>query len=97
MMMIDIHAHLLPGLDDGARNLEESIKMCWMAYEDGVRTMVATPHTLNGLYQNDRSTILTKVRELNTALIQFGIRNSELKIRNIQTKSFLQIIPKSAI
>ena len=40
-------------------------------------TMVATPHTLNGLYQNDRSTILSKVQELDAALKKFGVRSSE--------------------
>ena len=63
--MIDLHSHILSGLDDGSRNLEESIQMCRASYRDGVRAMVATPHTLTGLYQNDRITILSKVRELN--------------------------------
>lgn len=66
--MIDIHCHILPRLDDGARSIEESMQMCWMSYRDGVRKVVATPHTLNGIYQNNRSTILSKVRKLNTIL-----------------------------
>jgi protein-tyrosine phosphatase len=72
--MIDLHAHLLPGLDDGAKTLEESFQMCWISYRDGVRTIVATPHTLNGLYLNDRKTILLKVQELNEALIHSEFR-----------------------
>jgi protein-tyrosine phosphatase len=72
--MIDLHVHLLPGLDDGAKNLEESIQMCGISYKDGVRTIVATPHTLNGLYINDQETILHKVHELNEALKQCGLR-----------------------
>ena len=68
--MIDLHLHLLPGLDDGAKTIEESIRMCRISYRDGVRTIVATPHTLNGLYINDRETILTKVRELNEVISQ---------------------------
>jgi protein-tyrosine phosphatase len=79
--MIDLHLHLLSGLDDGAKTLEESIQMCWISYRDGVRTIVATPHTLNGLYVNDRETILAKVKELNEALMKFGIRNSEFGIK----------------
>jgi protein-tyrosine phosphatase len=71
--MIDIHSHILPGLDDGPQTMEESIQMCRIAYQDGIRTIVATPHTLNGVYKNGRSTILTKVNELNDAL-----NNSEL-------------------
>src|SRR4030067_2432287 len=78
--MIDLHSHILSGPDDVSRNLEESIQMCRASYRDGVRTMVATPHTLTGLYQNDRITILSKVRELNEALTQCGLRNSEFGV-----------------
>lgn len=42
--MIDIHTHILPGLDDGAKTLEESLAMAAMAAESGVHTVVATPH-----------------------------------------------------
>jgi tyrosine-protein phosphatase YwqE len=42
--MIDIHAHILPGLDDGSRSWEESLQMAKLAAEDGIRIMVATPH-----------------------------------------------------
>lgn len=42
--MIDIHTHILPGLDDGAKTLEESLVMAAMAAESGVHTVVATPH-----------------------------------------------------
>ena len=50
--MIDLHCHILPGLDDGAHDLEESLDMAAMALKDGVDTIVATPHTLDGLYTN---------------------------------------------
>jgi len=40
--MIDIHAHILPGLDDGAKNWEQSLQMARLAVEDGIKTMVAT-------------------------------------------------------
>ncbi len=64
MEMIDIHSHILYGLDDGAKTLEESIEMCQISFNDGVRIIVATPHTLNSVYENNRSTILVKVQEL---------------------------------
>ena len=41
---MDIHTHILPGVDDGARNMDESLQMITMAYEKGVRVMIATPH-----------------------------------------------------
>ncbi len=68
MEMIDIHNHILYGLDDGAKTLEESIEMCQISFDDGVGIIVATPHTLNSVYENSRSTILTKVQELNTMI-----------------------------
>ena len=42
--MIDIHTHILPGLDDGSSSIEESEKMLCMLSEQGVDTVVATPH-----------------------------------------------------
>lgn len=75
--MIDLHAHILAGVDDGAKTLEESIRMCQISHQDGVRTIVATPHTLNGVYDTDRETILAKVGELNDILRKFGVMSSE--------------------
>ena len=43
--MTDIHAHILPGLDDGARDMETALAMAEMAAESGVRTIIATPHS----------------------------------------------------
>jgi protein-tyrosine phosphatase len=74
--MIDLHAHILPRLDDGAESLEESVEMCRISYRDGVRTIVATPHILPGVYKNDRSTILAKTQELNEAVKKFGVGSS---------------------
>jgi len=76
-MMVDLHAHILPGLDDGARDLGESVEMCLASYKDGVRTIVATPHTMNGSYRNNRSAILAKVEELKSEL---RTHNSELPL-----------------
>lgn len=41
---VDIHTHILPGLDDGARTMEESLLMAKIAYSEGIRTIVCTPH-----------------------------------------------------
>jgi len=92
--MIDLHSHILPGLDDGAKTLQESIEMGLIGFKDGIRTVVATPHTLNGVYQNDRSTILAKVEELNKAIKKFGVRSSEFGVQ--ETSSAFRI-PQSAI
>ena len=42
--MIDLHSHVLPGVDDGARDLDEAVRMCRAAAADGVFAIAATPH-----------------------------------------------------
>ncbi len=42
--MIDLHAHILPGIDDGPQSLEDSLEMARLAVADGITTIVATPH-----------------------------------------------------
>lgn len=41
---IDMHCHIVPGVDDGARDMETAVEMAKMAYSDGIRTIIATPH-----------------------------------------------------
>ena len=42
--MTDLHTHILPGMDDGARNVQESLDLLRMEWEQGVHTVVLTPH-----------------------------------------------------
>lgn len=65
--MIDIHCHILAGLDDGAADLEESLAMARIALADGVETIVATPH-VNSRFGFDVGRIETAVDELNATL-----------------------------
>ncbi len=71
--MIDLHAHILPGLDDGARDLEEALEMCRIAWDDGITAIVATPHSGNGVYENGRQSILPAVKQLKACLVQQNI------------------------
>jgi protein-tyrosine phosphatase len=70
LIMIDLHCHILPGLDDGAESMEESLRMCSMAADDGVKKIVATPHTMNGVYVNPTQVIRQAVGELNDLLVE---------------------------
>jgi protein-tyrosine phosphatase len=45
---IDIHSHILPQLDDGSRSMEQTMSMLKIAYSDGIRTIIATPHFREG-------------------------------------------------
>ncbi|MFD1020165.1 tyrosine-protein phosphatase [Thalassobacillus hwangdonensis] len=66
--MIDLHSHILPGVDDGAKTLEDSLAMAEAAVQDGIDTIIATPHHQNGKYINEAPTILNAVHNLNEAL-----------------------------
>ncbi|MEO8382632.1 MAG: CpsB/CapC family capsule biosynthesis tyrosine phosphatase [Acidobacteriota bacterium] len=49
--MIDIHHHCLPNVDDGPREWDEAVAMCRMALDEGIETIVATPHVLRGRWK----------------------------------------------
>jgi protein-tyrosine phosphatase len=72
--MIDLHCHILSGLDDGASDLNVSLKMARMLVADGVEAVACTPHILPGLYHNDADEIRAAVDRLRSALIQRDIR-----------------------
>lgn len=71
--MIDLHTHILPGLDDGAADLETSIEMARMAYADGVHTIAATPHNLDWKADMGRVQVHARVAELQAALDEAGV------------------------
>lgn len=73
--MIDIHCHILPGIDDGSPNLEESLAMADIAIKDGVRTIVATPHIKGEVHSPQF--LQQQVAELNEVLKK---RNYPLQI-----------------
>jgi protein-tyrosine phosphatase len=53
----DIHNHILPGIDDGAKNTEESISLLKMFKEIGIEKFICTPHIMNDFYPNTKETI----------------------------------------
>lgn len=71
--MIDLHSHILPGIDDGSRSMEMSLQMARMAVDDGITTMACTPHIYPGLYMNDTAGILAARAALQRELDDKGI------------------------
>lgn len=61
---IDIHSHILPGVDDGSQSMEMSLRMIGMSYAQGVRSMIATPHYYPGHKNVDHSQIFDVYTEL---------------------------------
>lgn len=83
--MIDVHNHILPGLDDGAADWDESLEMARVAVEDGIEAVVCTPHWMPGVYENTRSIILQRLEMLSEKLLQHNIKlrlypGSELRL-----------------
>ncbi len=70
--MIDLHHHLLPGLDDGSKTMEHSVAMARLAAEDGITHVVCTPHA-NGQYTFDPTVNQAKMEELRGLIAAEGI------------------------
>lgn len=71
--MIDLHCHMLPGIDDGASDMDTALKMAQMAVEDGIRYSVCTPHIYPGMYENTADGIRTAVIAYKQALKKANI------------------------
>jgi protein-tyrosine phosphatase len=71
--LIDLHCHMLPGLDDGAVDLPMSLAMARIAVTDGISTVVCTPHILPTVYDNKGPAIRAAVNVFQAALIQAAI------------------------
>ena len=70
--MIDLHCHILPGLDDGSPDLATSLAMARIALDDGIETIVATPHWLVDIGPTPAQ-IRTAAQQLQTALVDHNI------------------------
>lgn len=69
---VDIHSHILPGIDDGAKNIDTSIKLISKMYSYGIKNFIATPHVLGDVYPNSTKTILEKLELVKKALKENG-------------------------
>lgn len=72
---IDIHNHILPGIDDGAKTVDESIALIRSFSEFDIKHFVATPHIMSNYYPNTRETIGTSLTKLKNALLQNGLKD----------------------
>jgi len=70
---VDIHCHLLPGIDDGAADIDETLSMARMAVDDGIRAIVCTPHQSGNYACNSGDGIREAVSRLQRLLEQEGI------------------------
>ena len=71
--MIDLHCHILPGVDDGANTMEESVEMARLAVKEGITHILATPHHMNRHWFNEKQDVIKLVTQLQTELDRQGI------------------------
>lgn len=71
--MIDLHCHMLPGIDDGAADLSIALAMAQAAVADGVTVVACTPHILPGLYDNTGPRIRSACAQLQATLDHDGV------------------------
>lgn len=71
--MIDLHCHLLPGVDDGAETVDEALALAEAAVANGITTSVLTSHLHPGRYANVRSTLEREVASFRGLLAERGI------------------------
>jgi protein-tyrosine phosphatase len=70
---LDIHSHILPGIDDGAPDMVTSLQLIQGLYDLGIRRSIATPHIIGDLYRNTPQTINAALEKTKTACKEAGI------------------------
>lgn len=95
--MIDLHCHILDGLDDGAKSLDEATEMARMAERDGIAKIVATPHLFRGYFApNDLSIIDKKAESLRHALKENRINVEIIKGAEVHiTHNLIDMVQKN--
>ncbi len=71
--MIDLHCHLLPGIDDGSRDVGQSLEMARIAVAEGVTVVACTPHMTPGVYDNEGPDVRARVEALQAEIDNAGI------------------------
>lgn len=72
-LQVDMHSHVLPGIDDGAQTIEDSVFLVKKMIEVGIKKIIATPHIMIDYYRNTPETINGALAKLKEALVSEGI------------------------
>lgn len=87
--MIDLHCHILPGVDDGAQTLEDSLDMVRKAISQGITHLMCTPHHNNGKYNNPAPEIIQQVESLQKEIDLRGLKLTLLEGQEVRLTEFL--------
>lgn len=73
LLKTDVHSHLIPGIDDGAQTMEDSIALLSRFQDLGYQKVITTPHVMSDYYRNDRDTIVRGCDQLRNAATEAGL------------------------
>ena len=106
-VVADMHSHFIPGIDDGAATMEESLQLLRSMYNLGFRKFITTPHMMSDAYGNTHEIILNGLEQLRKAIIQENIPitiNAAAEyyidsqfLKKIQEKELLTITGKTVL
>ena len=96
---IDIHNHILPGIDDGASTVEDSINLIHYFKEIGITQFIATPHVMNDYYPNTPQTIQTALEDLQQKLVEGSEGNIKIKAaaEYMMDQAFMELLGKERL
>lgn len=69
----DVHSHFIPGIDDGAKTIEDSVAMITAMHELGYRKVITTPHVMSDFYRNTPEIIMAGLEKVRAALKEAGV------------------------
>ena len=96
---IDIHNHILPGIDDGAADVETSIELMKGFQKLGISQFIATPHVMNDYYPNTPERIINARKALITELELRGMKETKVKAaaEDMMDQAFLELIEQEEL
>lgn len=96
---IDIHSHLLPGIDDGAKDLNHSIELIRKMRSFGIKNFITTPHVLGDVYPNSSETIKSKLEEVRAELKKQGLDDIKISAaaEYMMDEQFIELLGKGDI
>ncbi len=92
-LKVDMHSHLLPGIDDGVEDLEQALQTIKELADLGYETLITTPHVMGGVYNNDATLILKKRDEVRAYAIEHGVKiNLEASAEYFLDEVFMDLL-----
>jgi len=97
MVLVDIHCHILPGIDDGARDWMTSMKLAREAVQNGVTHAIVTPHTLNGKYLNHKKDVIRLTENFQEMIDEAGLPLQVFPGMEVRINVFYSVMKMASI